>query len=238
MQGCSYSCVVATPDSKALYVVGSDKKLKELEEVGGTGTQVTKELDTGVLVNSIVLPAGMPAMHALPALGFQSSFKHAAKAWSAKLSMFDTCHMYALCSVGPVVICKYHRILPRVPLDHQLYRCITQYLLVFQCSTNCIHVSRDIALCSMGPSFVCMSSSCVHLCGTIIRTRFSRPFRSVNLHSVPEQIQAHGVFPRRWKSAVCWNRDWLHSCLQVPPERRIPGVPMLWRSHCPAHAHT
>lgn len=58
MQGCSYSCVVATPDSKALYVVGSDKKLKELEEVGGTGTQVTKELDTGVLVNSIALPAG------------------------------------------------------------------------------------------------------------------------------------------------------------------------------------
>lgn len=49
---------MATPDSHALYVVGSDKKLKELEEVGGTGTQVTKELDTGVTVNSIVLPAG------------------------------------------------------------------------------------------------------------------------------------------------------------------------------------
>jgi len=41
-----------------LYVVGSDKKLKELEEVGGTGTQVTKELDTGTLVSSIALPAG------------------------------------------------------------------------------------------------------------------------------------------------------------------------------------
>ena len=58
MQGCCYSCVVATPDSRALYVVGSDKKLKELEEVGGTGTQVTKELDTGTTVNSIALPAG------------------------------------------------------------------------------------------------------------------------------------------------------------------------------------
>ena len=51
---------MATPDSHALYVVGSDKKLKELEEVGGTGTQVTKELDTGVTVSSIVLPAGIP----------------------------------------------------------------------------------------------------------------------------------------------------------------------------------
>ena len=50
--------MVTTADSKALYVVGSDKKLKELEEVGGTGTQVTKELDTGSLVNSIALPAG------------------------------------------------------------------------------------------------------------------------------------------------------------------------------------
>ena len=58
VQGCSYSCVVATPDSHALYVVGSDKKLKELEEVGGTGTQVTKELETGASVNSIALPAG------------------------------------------------------------------------------------------------------------------------------------------------------------------------------------
>lgn len=50
--------MVTTPDSHALYVVGSDKKLKELEEVGGTGTQVTKELDTGTLANSIALPAG------------------------------------------------------------------------------------------------------------------------------------------------------------------------------------
>jgi len=40
--------------------VGSDKKLKELEEVGGTGTQVTKELDTGTMVSSIALPAGNP----------------------------------------------------------------------------------------------------------------------------------------------------------------------------------
>lgn len=63
MQGCAYSCVVATPDSKAMYVVGSDKKLKELEEVGGTGTQVTKELDTGTMVNSIALPAGNPLLH-------------------------------------------------------------------------------------------------------------------------------------------------------------------------------
>ena len=51
---------MATPDSHALYVVGNDKKLKELEEVGGTGTQVTKELDTGTGINSIALPAGTP----------------------------------------------------------------------------------------------------------------------------------------------------------------------------------
>ena len=53
---------MATPDSRALYVVGSDKKLKELEEVGGTGTQVTKELDTGAIINSIALPAGTASL--------------------------------------------------------------------------------------------------------------------------------------------------------------------------------
>ncbi|KAL0032683.1 hypothetical protein WJX79_002789 [Trebouxia sp. C0005] len=51
LKGCSYSCVVDDSDSHALYVVGSDKKLKELEEVGGTGTKVTKELDTGTMVS-------------------------------------------------------------------------------------------------------------------------------------------------------------------------------------------
>jgi hypothetical protein len=31
-QGCAYMCVTATPDNKTIYAVGSDKKLKELEE--------------------------------------------------------------------------------------------------------------------------------------------------------------------------------------------------------------
>jgi WD40 repeat protein len=32
LKGCAYTCVLATPDSRAIYAVGSDRKLKELEE--------------------------------------------------------------------------------------------------------------------------------------------------------------------------------------------------------------
>ncbi|KAL3131590.1 hypothetical protein ABBQ38_007889 [Trebouxia sp. C0009 RCD-2024] len=76
LKGCSYSCVVATPDSRALYVVGSDKKLKELEEVGGTGTQVTKELDTGAVINSIALPAGGRMLFAGTETGCIRAYKY------------------------------------------------------------------------------------------------------------------------------------------------------------------
>ena len=65
MQGCSYSCVVATPDSRALYAVGSDRKLKELEDTAGTGTQITKEVDTGCELTSIALPTGA-FLHVVP----------------------------------------------------------------------------------------------------------------------------------------------------------------------------
>lgn len=35
LKGCAYSCVVASPDGRTLYATGSDRKLKELEEVQG-----------------------------------------------------------------------------------------------------------------------------------------------------------------------------------------------------------
>ena len=58
VKGCNYTSVAATPDNKALYAAGSDRKLKELEDTAGTGTQITKELDTGCVLTSTVLPAG------------------------------------------------------------------------------------------------------------------------------------------------------------------------------------
>ncbi|KAK9830297.1 hypothetical protein WJX72_010857 [[Myrmecia] bisecta] len=58
LKGCNYTCVVATPDNHTLYAVGSDKKLKELEDTSGTGTQITKEFDTGVVLTQIALPSG------------------------------------------------------------------------------------------------------------------------------------------------------------------------------------
>lgn len=47
LKGCNYTCAVCTPDCRTLYAVGSDKKLKEMEDTPASGTQVVKEIDTG-----------------------------------------------------------------------------------------------------------------------------------------------------------------------------------------------
>lgn len=41
-----------------MYAVGSDRKLKELEEVAGAGTRVSLEFDAGLILTHIALPAG------------------------------------------------------------------------------------------------------------------------------------------------------------------------------------
>ena len=43
---------------RALFAVGSDKKLKQFEDSEGAGTQMVKEFDTKILVTQISLPAG------------------------------------------------------------------------------------------------------------------------------------------------------------------------------------
>jgi WD40 repeat protein len=37
LKGCAYTAVVASPDGKTLVATGSDRKLKELEDVAGEG---------------------------------------------------------------------------------------------------------------------------------------------------------------------------------------------------------
>ncbi len=53
-----YNCVTATADSQRLYASSSDGKIKELEEVAGTGMQITREFDTGCAILQLVLPPG------------------------------------------------------------------------------------------------------------------------------------------------------------------------------------
>lgn len=53
LKGCNYSSVLATPDCKTLYAAGSDKKIKEFEEAPGSGTQITKEIDTGTSLSQV-----------------------------------------------------------------------------------------------------------------------------------------------------------------------------------------
>lgn len=58
LKGCNYTSVLSTPDSKTIYAVGSDMKLKEMEDTQGSGTQITKEIDAGAVITQIALPAG------------------------------------------------------------------------------------------------------------------------------------------------------------------------------------
>ncbi|GAQ89010.1 hypothetical protein KFL_004790040 [Klebsormidium nitens] len=51
-KGCGYSCVVGATDSNSIFAVGSDRKLKELDD-----SQVIKEFDGGGIITQIVLPS-------------------------------------------------------------------------------------------------------------------------------------------------------------------------------------
>ena len=57
-QGCMYNAVVASSDGRHLYACGSDGKIRELEEVAGTGTQVSREVDAGCVVTALALQPG------------------------------------------------------------------------------------------------------------------------------------------------------------------------------------
>lgn len=59
LKGCNYTCVLSTADSKTIYAVGSDMKLKEMEDTQGSGTQITKEIDAGTIITQIALPEGI-----------------------------------------------------------------------------------------------------------------------------------------------------------------------------------
>lgn len=59
MQGCMYNCATATADSQRLYASSSDGKIKELEEVAGTGMQIITEFNTGCAILQLVLPPGV-----------------------------------------------------------------------------------------------------------------------------------------------------------------------------------
>ena len=76
LKQCNYACVLATPDTRSIFAVGSDKKLKVCtplhcnDHVVGACTQwlrvvqefddvqISKDIDTGVCLTQICLPPG------------------------------------------------------------------------------------------------------------------------------------------------------------------------------------
>lgn len=71
LKGCNYTCVVSTPDSRNIYAVGSDKKLKEFDETN----QISKEFPTGSVLTQVVLPASGRTLFAASELGTVRSYK-------------------------------------------------------------------------------------------------------------------------------------------------------------------
>jgi len=70
LKGCSYTCVIATDDGNSVFAVGSDKKLKELDDY-----QVIKEYDTGVLLSQISLPTSCRTLFAATESGTVRAYK-------------------------------------------------------------------------------------------------------------------------------------------------------------------
>ncbi|CAL8468481.1 g8021 [Coccomyxa elongata] len=63
-KGCMYNCATATADSQRLYASSSDGKIKELEEVAGTGMQIIREFNTSCAILQLVLPPGGKTLYA------------------------------------------------------------------------------------------------------------------------------------------------------------------------------
>mmetsp|Transcript_22834 Transcript_22834/g.63112 ORF Transcript_22834/g.63112 Transcript_22834/m.63112 type:complete len:1547 (+) Transcript_22834:150-4790(+) len=76
LKGCNYTSVLSTPDCKTLYAAGSDRKIKEFEEAPGAGTQITKEVDTGVPLTQICLLPNIKMMIAATDTGNLRTYKY------------------------------------------------------------------------------------------------------------------------------------------------------------------
>ncbi|GLC59167.1 hypothetical protein PLESTB_001455600 [Pleodorina starrii] len=77
LKGCAYASVLATPDCKLLYATGTDKKIKEFEDSTGSGTTISKEIDTGgVNLTQLVLLGNARVMFAATESGGVRTYKY------------------------------------------------------------------------------------------------------------------------------------------------------------------
>eukprot|EP00899_Mesostigma_viride_P000129 jgi/Mesvir1/10116/Mv16834-RA.2 len=70
LKGCNYTCVLSNQDSHSVYAVGSDLKLKEIDD-----GQVTKEYDTGVVLTQLSMPSTSRTLFAGTERGVVRSYK-------------------------------------------------------------------------------------------------------------------------------------------------------------------
>eukprot|EP00210_Caulerpa_lentillifera_P006405 g6119.t1 len=76
LKGCHYSSVITPSDSNSILAVGSDRKLKELENIQGAGTQITKDLSSDVLLTQLAISQDRKLLFAGTEKGTIRSYKY------------------------------------------------------------------------------------------------------------------------------------------------------------------
>ncbi|CAG9461063.1 unnamed protein product [Pedinophyceae sp. YPF-701] len=76
-KGVHYHCVLATPDSKHFWAVGSDKKLKEFVGEEGTGSAtIAKDFDSDENLTQLALPQGTRTLFSATDSGIVRSYRY------------------------------------------------------------------------------------------------------------------------------------------------------------------
>lgn len=114
LKGVAFTSVLVTSDSRNIFATGTDKKLKELEEIQGSGTQVVREFETGVALTQLALPLGGRVMFASTESGAVRTYKfpltgeftevktHAGPVARLKVA-FDDSHLFSVGEDGALM---------------------------------------------------------------------------------------------------------------------------------------
>ncbi|EIE19478.1 WD40 repeat-like protein, partial [Coccomyxa subellipsoidea C-169] len=124
LKGCLYNCAVATADSQRMYATSSDRKIKELEEIAGTGMQITREFDTGCMLVQLVLPPGGKTLYAGTDTGCIRAYKLPLSGENQEVRCFSSAVTRLRLDQGEKIAFADEVLLPKLDLDEKKLRII------------------------------------------------------------------------------------------------------------------
>lgn len=116
LKGCVYTSVACTPDCRSLFAAGTDNKLKELEDTAASGTQVVREVDTGVALTQLALPTGGRMLFAATDTGCVRTYRFPLQGEFHEMRMhqqvvtrlrlsFDEALLFSVSEDGSLLVC-------------------------------------------------------------------------------------------------------------------------------------